>query len=648
MRGKGASRKRPEVAVGLALTVLVALGYLFARDVPAIAALEGATLDWRFHIRGSAAPGPETAIVDLDDRTLAALGRWPVSRMVLAHAIDALARDGAAVIALDLLVVGPEDDANADAALARAIAAAGNVVVPFAFVFRPTPGVAPGLPDGVARGAYAVTRAAAGERTGPAVYPDGVLAPAPAILEAGTPAHVSVVVDADGVLRHLHPVIGYAGAYFPALPVVAAWRYLGLDPADVVVRFGEGLSLGPRMVPTTPDMRLPIDYRGPAGSFESHSLIDVVEGRVPEGTFRGRIVLIGATAQGLGDRFNVPVGGTMPGVEVFANAVDNLVHGPVLDQSAAVSLWDLLAIVVAALLIMPLARAPGLVPALAAGLALIAAWGAIAAVAFAAAQVWLSVVFPAAALAAGTLAITVGQSLRERRQRQRAEHESGRLSRYISPLASEHLATAKKDGTAPDADTHQAAVMFVDMRGFTAASEHLSPGETMALLRAFHQRVERAVDARGGKIDKFIGDGALAVFGTAQPDPSDARRALACARDLAAETARWDESRRAEGQPSVRIGIGVHAGLITLGEAGGEAHRHLTVAGDTVNVASRLEAMTRERGVTIIASDAVVEAARAASAGPELEGFVELPMLEIRGRRRPLGAWAWPAPGEED
>ena len=622
----------PEGAAAFLLTLCLAFAALALRENPTFDAIEGRTLDWRLRIRGPLAPSPDIAMVVVDDRTLDVLGRWPISRAWLARAVEAAAAAGAAVIAFDLIFVGPENEPEADEALRAAVVDFGKAVVPFAFLFAKSQSGPPGLPPVLERAAYAVVHEPAGLSAAPRPFPTGLLMPEPGLLAAGVPAHVSVVLDADGMLRRMEPVIGYGGAYFPALHVAAARLFLGLTRSEVAVSQGEGLQLGARRIATQADMRLPVNYLGPAGHMPTYSLIDLVEGRVPTGALRGRAVLIGATAQGVGDRFATALAPNLPGVEVFAVALDNIIEGRSLERSLRTTVWDLLAVLVCGFLAAALAWQRAALVTLAGGAAIVLAWGAVCTAALILNTLWLSFVPPALAAGAGALVISAAQVFRERRARQSLEHERAGVARFISPLIGPR-------------ETHvQVAVMFVDMQGFTAAAEDMAPERTMALMRAFHGRVENAVLRHRGKIDKFIGDGALALFGTEGPDAEAAKNALLCARDLADAVAVW-AAEMPEDEPKPRVGIGIHLGPVALGEVGGAAYAQMTVAGDTVNVASRLEALTRSNGATILASDAAVEAARAA--GAALDDFVELPMQQIRGRRRPLGVWAWPAPGQD-
>jgi adenylate cyclase len=176
------------------------------------------------------------------------------------------------------------------------------------------------------------------------------------------------------------------------------------------------------------------------------------------------------------------------------------------------------------------------------------------------------------------------------------------------------------------------ALLFVDVRGSTAMAEHLDSARFATFMSAFRRRVMDAADRHGGVVDKFIGDGALIVFGLPYPSPDDATRALACARTLDALIARWNAKRQFD--PPVAVGVGVHVGEVFCGVVGDARRLEFTVMGDPVNVAARLQEATKEHGMPILASDAIVRAAGE-------EGlWREVVRVPLRGRREVLGLMA--------
>jgi adenylate cyclase len=656
------ARPKIETLAVLALTLVLAVTYLVAREMTPFQAIEGQSLDWRFRLRGPQEVSPDIAIVAIDDRTLAELGRWPFSRSWLAAAVEAIAEDGASSIAFDLLLVGPEladetdaaarSDASAagaageaavadgaDRDLGVAIRRAGNVVVPFAFVYDNSKANASEVPQAVAQAAYPVVRAGAAHHAAQGEAPDGLLVPLASFLAAGSPAHTTVFVEPDGNLRSVHPAIGYRGSYYPSLPVEAVRIFLGIDKQSLALDLGRGLEIGDRFFATGPDMTLPINYAGAGGMYQTWSLIDVARRNFTPGAFRGRLVLLGPDAAGVSDRFATPYSPSLAGVEVFANVVDNFLNRGFLRRSSQIEWIDTLAIILCGLLAVSLGMLRRPAAAMLAAVGLLGVWSAVTLYGFIAWQVWLNFVFPSLALVAGAAIVTAGLAVRETRGRAYAEKRGAALSRYVSPLAISDL-QKHADRTA-EGDSQMVAVLFVDLVGFTHASEELAPAETARLLRSFHGFVERIASDHGGIIDKYIGDAALVVFGAASGSLSDAADALACARQIVRELGDRETGSTEAGESRLSCGVGIDYGMVTIAEVGGSAHAQVTVTGDTVNVASRLVALTREWSAKIIISAAVFDAVRAAGATELLEAFQELPIQKVRGRDRPIRLWAW-------
>jgi len=219
--------------------------------------------------------------------------------------------------------------------------------------------------------------------------------------------------------------------------------------------------------------------------------------------------------------------------------------------------------------------------------------------------------------------------------------ERANLARYFSPNMVDELAHTRHElgvGRAQDV-----GVLFVDLVGFTTFSENRPPEAVIALLQAFHSRIAAAVFRDGGTVNKYIGDAVMATFGMPQPETGDAARTLRCARSIVHTLEQWNGQREAAGLDPVRFGIGAHFGPVIIGDIGEERCLEFAVVGDTVNTASRLEALTRTQNVRALISDALVAAAReeGADMGALLQGFDKAPPQELRGKREPLAVWAY-------
>jgi len=208
---------------------------------------------------------------------------------------------------------------------------------------------------------------------------------------------------------------------------------------------------------------------------------------------------------------------------------------------------------------------------------------------------------------------------------------TARLSRYFSPNLAAHLADDVSDRLLTGR-RQPAAVLFVDIRGFTALGETMAPDTLSAFLAEYRHRLVQPVFSHGGTVDKFIGDAIMAVFGSPIQRSDDAGRALRCAFEILEAAARWSLERKHSGQPPVAIGIGAHYGEVFAGAVGCEHLREYTVIGDTVNVAQRLERLSREVDSPLVVSAALLQAAGAENTAE----WRRLPPQQLKGHSEPV------------
>ncbi|MDX1488795.1 MAG: adenylate/guanylate cyclase domain-containing protein, partial [Acidiferrobacterales bacterium] len=218
-----------------------------------------------------------------------------------------------------------------------------------------------------------------------------------------------------------------------------------------------------------------------------------------------------------------------------------------------------------------------------------------------------------------------------------AEGKRAQLARYFSANMINDIISS---GTNLSSVREQpVAVLFADLFNFTEMSAHLSGFQVIALLREYYGLMEEAVFVNGGTLEKYIGDGIMATFGTPKPGSQDASNALASARAMVTGMAQWNLRRQRHGEAALRIGIGLHYGEVTLGNVGSERRLELTVLGHTVNLASRLEHLTRDVDPAIIMSDALLQQARREGVAELTGKFVDLGPRVIRGQSEPLRIW---------
>lgn len=633
--------RRRYIAAALAaiVAVCVVAGYAALRDERPFSNVEGQFLDWRFVARGPHVPSGKVVLVIVDDESIEALKGWPISRKWIADAISRISRDGARAIAIDLVLTptGRKIDPRGDDALLQAMNRNKRVVLPLAFQYREDGSTTP--PQAVSAHAFKSVVAPPGGASPLPVQPVGVLAPSEAYLSVGRAGHVNFFVAADGTVRRIHLALPFGRNHYPALPLELV-RLLGDVPAaEMTAVLGDGIRVGDRFIETDELMRLGVNYLGPTSIIPRVSLIDLLEGRVRKGYFEGRAVLVGVQASGVGDAFDTPFERRFAGVALLATVTENLLENSWLRHGPASSAIDLVVMVVIGLLVAAL-LASGL-----AGPALLTIAGAAVVVPIAAqvlferSYLWLNLTFPLIELTLLALLSGLFLLFGEHRARRRAEARSDALGRFVSPLVQRHLeqGVAGRRPEAADVRTALVIAMFVDIRGFTRLSQDLSPAEVAAWMRRFHGHVEDTVARFDGVIDKYIGDGVLALFGVGGATPADAGRAIACAEALAGRSGPLPT-----GADYVRLAVGLHMGPVAIEVMGGSARAEVSVAGDTVNVASRLQSLTRELHVDVVASEAVIDAGRAVS-DREFWRWRECAPQALRGREGSIAVRTWTA-----
>ncbi|MDA1100618.1 MAG: adenylate/guanylate cyclase domain-containing protein [Proteobacteria bacterium] len=243
-------------------------------------------------------------------------------------------------------------------------------------------------------------------------------------------------------------------------------------------------------------------------------------------------------------------------------------------------------------------------------------------------------------IVAGILALNGNRTNRLIIRQAEVARERANLARHFPPNIVDQM--AKRHQPLGDVRSQVVAVMFVDIVGFTRIAERQSAADVVALLREFHGRMENAVFNQHGTLDKFLGDGLMATFGTPDPGAHDASNALRCARTMLADIDQWNSERMAAGAEEIAISIGLHYGMVVLGDIGSARRLEYAVLGDTVNVASRLEQLTRSLGVRMAMSDDLAKAIHdepADDVDTLLSGLGNVGAQTVRGRDEPIVVW---------
>lgn len=654
MLGKGVRESGLALLAAGAALLSLAVG----AETPLLRDLETASLDLRFRLRGPVQPGPETALIVVDDKSLAALGRWPFSRRLLARAVHAISDAGARVIVFDLLFSEPEQpispstraaarDAAArlagssdgadtlrdaleriaaddpDAEMRAALEASGRVLLPYAFAFGGEPGDAPPY---LTASAYQRFDRSPEVPTFP-LRPAAIVTPLEPLARAAAGlGHVNIAFDRDGAPRYDYVALPFGADFYPSLPVRAVANYLGQPWSEVGLALGAGVRIGPRLIPTDRAMRMLINYRGPRGTFPTYSFVDAIEGRLPSDALRDRLVLVGAAAIGVNDTFRSPFGSApLPGVERMASIVDTILRQDFIGRPPGLGFAESLAVLLLAALA---GAATTVVPTRAAafaGVMPMLLWAAAALAAFRA-GVWLDLVAPEIAFAAALMAVLAFRYLIVERD---GREIKSAFRHYLAPDLVNALA-AHPERLRLGGETRPMTVMFCDVRNFTGLSEGMAPAALVQMMNRILTPATDIVMRHRGTVDKYIGDCVMAFWNAPLDDEFHARHACAAALDLLGAVDRLaGELADSLGGARLEIGIGVNSGPCLVGNLGSAQRFEYSVMGDTVNVASRLESLTKTYGVPLLVGDATREQA------PDLP-WLAIDEVAVRGRTAPV------------
>ena len=558
-------------------------------------------------------------IVDIDDASIAELGQWPWPRTRIAALIGRLREAGAAAIAFDIVfsesdrssadafVAGLSDDARRaavraalgdvpsnDAVLAGALGAApvvlgliltqGRDAVPFA------------APYGMAH---------TGGDPATVLSFSGAVVPLPSLTEraAGLGA-LNWLPDGDQTVRRVPLLLAFSGRLVPSLAMESLRVAQGASTYLVKVSEAGGalqsVRVGAANVEIMPagDMRLPFTTHQPERFIPAHRILD---GEFDPGAINGRIVVVGSSSAGLTDIRATPVDPAMPGVEIQAQAIEALLTGARLLRPA----WPVIELCGGAVATLALAAILPVVPAVAGATVVAFSVAAIVGASWWAYRdhhVLLDPILPGTMMLLAYLGSVSTLFRAEQRDRRFVQDAFGR---FVSPAVVARL--AREPGLLTlGGESRPLTVMFTDLRNFSAIAERMSPQDLTRFMNRYLSPMSEIVLAHGGTVDKYIGDAIMAFWNAPLPDAAHgehaARAALAM---LDALPDLWaDLSGTAEGLPLIRCGIGVASGPCVVGNLGSRLRFDYSALGDDVNLASRLEALTRVYGVDILASEA--------------------------------------------
>lgn len=650
------------IALGLAVMLLFVGHVADFYNIGLISRLDNIIYDTRLALTMPGGVDPRVVILDIDERSLdkTALGRWPWSRDKLSLLLKKLFDEyGIVIVGFDVVFAEPDESSGLpvldklgkgrlkdlgqfqsalnelrpeldyDGIFAQTLK--GRLVV-LGYYFNSEENAvksgaipAPVLPKGTFQGRDIRFKTFVGF--------GGNLPEFQA--NAANAGHFNPLVDPDGVSRRVPMLAEYQGAYYEALSLAMIRVLAGypkVEPGFASERFSsksysglEWLKVGPVTIPVDDTVSALIPYRGAQGSFKYISLADVYFDKVPKDELRGKIALIGTTAQGLKDLRSTPVGSVFPGVEIHANMIASM-----LDNNFKQKPPYMLGAEVILLLIGGIALSM-LVPLLSPLKATLVFLLAIVLITGLNVIVWTKggMVLPLASsllMTAALFALNMswGYFVESRSKRQFTEL----FGQYVPPELVDKMA-ADPEKYSMEGKSEELTVLFSDIVGFTSISENLEPKELSQFINDYLTAMSLVIHNNRGTLDKYIGDAIMAFWGAPVEDPEHARQGVISAMAMQTELDKLRAEMLARGWPDIRIGVGVNTGQMRVGDMGSKLRKAYTVMGDAVNLGSRLEALTRVYGVGIIVGPNTRQAVKDMV-------FRELDRVRVKGKDEPV------------
>jgi adenylate cyclase len=632
----------PRTVVTL-LPLLLALMHAFGvMRLEVLQRLDDIIYDARLNATAAKSLDERIVIVDIDEKSLAEVGRWPWSRNRMAQLVDGLFDDQhIAMLGFDVVFA----EADSSSGLGQLNALAQNELKGQTAFTERLRGLQSSLDydglfakslvnrpvvlgyylnsDGQARTsgvlpAPVINKEALQGRTIRSTSWNGYGSNIEVVAKAApTAGFFNSITDVDGVVRSLPLLAEYQGQYYESL-ALAMFRVIAGSPAvvpgfsndkflatgyqgmdRVLLKQGEkGLA-----IPVDERVATLVPFRGKGGpnggSFKYISATDILAKRLAPDTLKDKIVLVGTTASGLLDLRVTPMSEAYPGVETHANLISGLLDGNALLRPDYALGYEVLALLISGLILaLGLPRLPALQ---AVGLSVLVTVG------LAAMNFWLywsfGLVLPLAsaltmALTAFALNMSYGYFVESRTKRELANL----FGTYVPPELVDEM-VKDPDAYSMTATNRELTVMFCDMRGFTKMSEDMEPTQLQALLTGLFSNLTGLIRANKGTIDKYMGDCVMAFWGAPVETPAHAHLAVKSAMEMTRAMRGINEENHAKGLPEIGIGIGLNTGTMCVGDMGSNIRRAYTVIGDSVNLGSRLEGLSKAYGVDIVVSE---------------------------------------------
>ena len=644
------------VRAGIGIVVVLVAVSSVAEFLPvrALTALEQQAYDARLQLFMPATVDPRIVILNIDEKSLIAEGHWPWSRDKLAlmvrqlfdryHAAAASfdiafpERDESSGIeTLDRLARGElKDDAEFKSLLERSRGALDYDQV-FATELAKHPVVLGYFVNSTNERAGVLPPPNLVEKDLPAavyrtVDASGYSGNRPELQKAVAAAgHLSPSVDSDGILRRVPMLMRFEHGYYETMSLALARIYLGNVGMKLSTHVeGHGpdamgwimsLRVADKVIPLDDHMQALVPYRGPRNSFRYISATDVIRGTLAPTELEGKIVIVGTTAQGLFDLRATPVGEDYPGVEIHANLMSGILDQSFKQRPFEGAVFSALVMLLVGLPLAIFLPRIGVLPATVAALATLALFVGINIYAWQGMGYVLDIAAPLVMVLVLYFFNMVYGFFLEARSRRLI---TGLFGTYVPRELVAEMALNPGEYSMRG-ESRNMTVLFSDVRDFTSISEGLPPEGLKDMMNAYLSEMTEVIQEKRGTIDKYIGDAIMAFWGAPVSDAEHAAHAVDAALAMQKRIRGLDAEFVRRGWPVLNIGVGLNCGEMSVGDMGSRFRRAYTVMGDAVNIASRLEGLTKEYGVGILVSENLVAAA---------QGFAyrEVDRVVVKGR----------------
>lgn len=570
-------------------------------------------------------PESPVAIIDIDDKSLNIEGRWPWPRSKLAKLVDELQKQGAAVIAFDIFF--SEKEANIadvllstltqknlintqlatqlkqsiplfdeDKILAQSLSQAQSVL---AIGFLPHNQTENNLPPPI------LTLSPIELKQLDIVRAKGYISNIPLLQQAAKGGgFINIFPDFDGIIRRAPLIMEYKGNIYPALALQAVISFSDepialITPIYDKIAKLEGIKLGSRVIPTDERGQVLIPFIGKSYTFHYYSATDILHGKIPANTFLGKILFIGTSATGLGDLHATSIQNPFPGVEIQATLVNgilehNFSYKPAWTLGADLILTLILGIIAAIFFPYLGPRTLSLIIVLLPpGLLFLNNW------------IWiksgliLSFLVPVILVLIIAIFNIIYGYLFETRRREQLKTMFGQ---YVPEKHIDEMLKTSSDYGLHGED-REMSVLFADIRNFTSISEGMSASELVDMLNTFFTPMTEIIFKHRGTIDKYVGDLIMAFWGAPLKDKNHRRHAIESALEMQIKVKEMQPLLAARNWAEIKIGIGINSGDMSVGDMGSRYRRNYTVLGDSVNLASRVEGLSKYYGADIVVTE---------------------------------------------